>query len=278
MPAVQRRHYPQPTCVTFEITTRCNLACVMCPHGLSNGMLNKRDAPDALVESIIAQTPNLYSIHPTGVGEPMLADGFWRIVDHLAGRVQPRLTFNTNGLLLTPRNVARVMAAPLALVSVSMDAAAPETYRRIRGGDFRKVTDGIRRLSEARAALSPDPERILFMSMVLMRENIAEAAAFATLAADLGMDGIYLEHLTEPQMPAKDWVVTRDDYTFRYDEEQLFAHAAEADAAVIAALDVADARGIAVSGSEILLLPGSAAHEQRPCRARQRETLASGMM
>ena len=208
----------------------------------------------------------------------MLADGFWRIVDHLTDRTTPRLTFNTNGLLLTPRNVARLMRAPIALVSVSVDAATPETYRRIRGSDFRKVTDGIRRLSQARAAGPPDPECILFMSMVLMRENIGEVAAFATLAADLGMNGIYLEHLTEPQMPKKDWIVERDGYTFLYDEQQLFQHRAEADAAVIAALDIADARGLEVTGSEILLLSENAHHEARPCRVRQSAIRSGGIM
>ena len=73
-----------PERITLEITTRCNLASVMCPHGLPGGMETKVDADDAIVDSLINMKSGLEYIHPTGVGEPMLAPGFWRIVDALA--------------------------------------------------------------------------------------------------------------------------------------------------------------------------------------------------
>ena len=49
--------YPEQ--ITLEITTRCNLDCVMCPHGLPNGMPIKQDASDALIDSLLAMLDHM---------------------------------------------------------------------------------------------------------------------------------------------------------------------------------------------------------------------------
>ena len=118
-----------PKTLTLEITTRCNLTCVMCPHGIEHGMQNKRDAPDILVDSILDTIDTIDEIHPTGVGEPLMADGFWRIVDVLKDREAPKLVFHTNGILLTQRNVERIAQANVGRVNISVDAANELTYK-----------------------------------------------------------------------------------------------------------------------------------------------------
>jgi MoaA/NifB/PqqE/SkfB family radical SAM enzyme len=132
---------PDPEQISLEITTRCNLDCVMCPHGLPNGMLIKKDASDALIDSLLATIDEVKYWHPIGTGEPLLAPGFWRIIDALEGRSSPGVVMNTNGVLLTRQNVERLVKAPIQHVNVSMDAALPETYKKIRGFDLRKVVD-----------------------------------------------------------------------------------------------------------------------------------------
>lgn len=248
---------PAPNMVTFEITTRCNLTCVMCPHGLPNGLPIKRDAPVSAVDSLIEQFDGFSFVHPTGVGEPLLAEGFWKIVDALAGRKWPKLIFNTNGMLLTDKNVERLMRCPINLVSVSIDAATPETYRKIRGSDMRKTLQGAKRMAEA---LKPElfanggPTHFQ-VSMVLMHENIHEAPAFIDLAAEIGANIVYLEHLTEPHTPARFWTVDRDGFRFNYAEQSLLGRPELADPHVLKALDRADELGVRVSGPQLLLDP-----------------------
>ncbi|MGE0700387.1 MAG: radical SAM protein [Hyphomicrobiaceae bacterium] len=257
---------PAPAAMTIEITTRCNLACVMCPHGLAHGGFIKRDAPEAMVEFALSSLDRVEEIHPTGVGEPLLAPGFWRLVDALAGRQSPRLTFHTNGILLTERNVARLMRAPIGAVNVSVDAAEPLTYLRIRGAEMVKTTRGISRLVAALEKLGGKAVERIAMSMVLMRENVAEAAAFVRLASELGVRRVYFEHLTEPQMPAESWIVERNNFTFQYAEQKLFASPELADGHVLEAFDEADRLGIVIEGYQVLLLTGNAHHETRSCR------------
>jgi MoaA/NifB/PqqE/SkfB family radical SAM enzyme len=256
--------YPEQ--ITLEITTRCNLDCVMCPHGLPNGMPIKKDASDALIDSLLAMLDHIKFVHPIGTGEPMLAPGFWRLVDALTGRSMPRLIMNTNGVLLTAQNVARLVKAPVGHVSVSMDAAHPETYRKIRGFDLRKVTDGARRLAAAFAAAEDPDEHLLFISMVMMRENIEELPDFVRLAKDIGANGIYVEHLSPSALPLEQWIVRRDDFEFRYSSQQLKNYPYLSDKCVVEALDLSDSLGMKMHGPDLLFNQDRVPTEDRPCR------------
>lgn len=259
--------------ITLEITTRCNLACVMCPHGLPNGMSIKRDAPETAVESLIAQFDHVSIVHPTGVGEPLLADGFWRLVDALADRQSPKMLFNTNGMLLTERNVERLMRCQISMVSISIDAATEENYRNIRGSEMRKTVQGAKRMARAlqRQRNEHGSSGYIQVSMVLMKQNIAECTAFIDLAAEIGASFVYFEHLTEPHMPAERWTVNRDGFRFNYAEQSLLGRAEEADPHVLKALDRADELGLSVYGPQLLLDPKNLHLLNRPCIRRPLE-------
>lgn len=255
--------------LTLEITTRCNLACAMCPHGLPNGVSNKRDAPDVLIDSVLSVVDEYDVIRPTGLGEPLMAPGFWRIVDTLAENRSARLAFVTNGVLLTKTNVARLIKAPLASINVSVDAANEATHFRIRGNTLERTLNGVKRLVAAISDL-PEPERTVpqvKMSMVLMRENIEEAADFVRLAHATGVRRVYFEHLIDPFMDAKQWNVQRGNFHFNYAEQRLFSTPDFADEQIIRAMDVADELGVKIGGPEILLSTHNLHHNERPCRA-----------
>ncbi|MEM6615659.1 MAG: radical SAM protein [Pseudomonadota bacterium] len=255
-----------PETVTIEITTRCNLSCVMCPHGIEGGMPIKTDAPDVLVQSILDSIDIVKEIHPTGVGEPLMAQGFWKIIDAMGGRKEPSIAFHTNGILLTQRNVERLLKTSLSRVNVSVDAATEMTYRRVRGADMRKTIDGISRLAKGMVEKSGSNIPNISMSMVLMRETVEEAPDFVELAHSLGVRFVYFEHLTEPQFKKDHWVVERGNFLFNYKEQELFDDAEYSDVHIIKALDKADELGVVIEGYEVLLSPGNKHHDRRPCR------------
>ncbi len=257
---------PSPQTITVEITTRCNLTCVMCPHGMEGAMLAKRDAPAALVDSVISNLNNVSEIHPTGVGEPLMSEGFWRIVDQLKNAEKPALAFHTNGILLTKRNIERLAEAPISRVNVSVDAASDMTYRRVRGANMDKTLEGIKRLVKALTEKSGQNIPPISMSMVLMRETVEEASDFVQLAHSLGVRFVYFEHLTEPFLDAKEWTVNRGNFRFNYDEQRLFDSPEFSDAHMLKALDLADEIGVVVEGYEVILGDDGPLQDQRPCR------------
>ncbi|MEO1056381.1 MAG: radical SAM protein [Actinomycetota bacterium] len=255
-----------PRHLQVEITTRCNLTCVMCPHGLPGGMTMKRDAPDPIVDSVLELIDDVDELCPTGIGEPMMAPRFWDIVDRLAGRSSPGLTFHTNGILLTQKNVDRLTRAPIKRVNVSVDAATEPTYRQVRGSEIERTLDGIRRLVAATATVPKPVHPQIIMSMVLMRQTVAEAPAFVELAHGLGVNRVYFEHLVDPLIPATEWTVHRGDFRFNYAEQNLLGSPQDSDPHILAAMDVADHLDVVIDGVRVLLAPELAAHDNRPCR------------
>ncbi|MCG6114932.1 MAG: radical SAM protein [Mesorhizobium sp.] len=262
---VRRAAPVAPKQIQIEITTRCNLTCVMCPHGLPNGMPSKRDADPDLITRALANLDNVERIHPTGTGEPLMAEGFWRIIDELQGRSAPLVTFHTNGLLMTDRAVERIMGAPVRHIVVSMDAATDETHQKIRGANFSRVTQAVRRLSTASKAANR--YLLLECAMVLMVENYREAPAFVELAHELGASAVNFTHLMNPNRP---WSVSRGDFKFEYADQRIVAShplADDSDAHVVQAIDRADELGIKVNGLNLFAKLDAADFKDRPSRS-----------
>ncbi len=234
---------PPPCYLVFEVTTRCNLRCVMCPHGIG-AVQSPRDAADVLVKDLWEFIETTDIVHLNSVGEPLLAGPFWRILRLLKGRKRPGISINTNGHLLSAENAASLFEAPLHTVSVSLDAARPETYRRLRGADFRKAIRGIEHLVRARDSRK-DSEARLGASMVLMEENIRELTEFIELAAGLGLEFVSLIHLVPPG--THQWLVSGSDgWEFDYHKQQLLNHPDISDRMLLRALEVAGEKGITI--------------------------------
>lgn len=256
--------------VTFEVTTRCNLKCVMCPHGLPEGYPGQRDADEDLLDSIIGSLGRMDIIRPVGVGEPMLAAGFWRIVDALRGRSRPELSFITNGILLTETNVRRLSEVPISNIQISVDAVRPTTHARIRGNELSRTLKGIENLARMRSILRK-PFSIL-MSFVIMKENYLEAPDFVEMAANMGADHVCFEHLTPLMTDPGKWRVVRDNWTFNYGAQDMRNAPAASDDVMSEVLDRADALGIGIISHYLFFDPEREARSlQRPCRRRPLE-------
>jgi len=230
------------------VTNRCNLKCVMCPHGIG-AIESPRDADMSLLEILWPGMARSEHIHLNGVGEPMMSKPFWEVIDRLQGKKAPLISFNTNGLLMTEENVMRLMRAPIFAISVSLDAATPETYRDIRGGNFETALAGIERLVE-----HARPDAHIVMTYVLMKRNITELADYVKLAAKLGVKFVTLQHLTDTSVPADQWIVNKPNgWQFVYTEERLSNYAELSNKNVTEAIATGERLGIAVFGPDLLL-------------------------
>jgi MoaA/NifB/PqqE/SkfB family radical SAM enzyme len=206
-----------PTELTVAATDRCNLRCVMCgTHHPQEGDNNAgwADFPTDLVSKIEGMTGGAERIQlHGGGGEPMMSRSFWPWVSLFSANEWARIEFNTNGLLLSPRNIDRLMDHRVGFICVSMDAATEETYRNIRGGDWARLSRNLVVLAAARRAKRPDLR--LALNMTVMRDNAHEMPALVRLASELGFDEVQFYKLNEG--PAYDWVErTPHGYTFDY--------------------------------------------------------------
>ena len=124
--------------------------------------------------------------------------------------------FNSNGLLLTENLCRELITKRLKLIDFSLDAATPETYRKIRRSDFSLVTKNIQRLSEIKKELGVDYP-IIKLNMTLMNENLSEAVGFIELADRLGAEIVHFGLLN----PFKDYSLENNDFVFGYKAQMI---------------------------------------------------------
>src|SRR5207249_6284413 len=113
---------------------------------------------------------------------------------HLKTRAATVL-FNSDAISLTAKRALRLIESGLDEYRVSMDAATRQTYRKLRGVDqFDRVVANVRRLAELERERSRSAPRVSLW-FTASRANLHELPAFVRLAADLGVDEVYVQRL-----------------------------------------------------------------------------------
>ena len=205
-----------PQALTLESSSVCNLRCVMCPQG--RGAVNRpRHFPKELVEKLSGFLPGVEFVQLHGIGEPLHSPAFWRFLDALSTPEGAHIEVNSNMTVLTDDQIGRLLGSRLSLINVSLDAATPETYARIRGYDLSKVINNLKRFLARRNAEGHAKPKV-FLNMTLMRENIEELERFVELGHSLGVDGLQFWHLNA----GDDYRLTKKDgWTFDYKQQRL---------------------------------------------------------
>lgn len=213
----------RPALLTIETTSFCNLRCVMCPQSVHT-LGRPRHLPPETLEKLapflrVADTVQLH-----GIGEPLASASFWAALKHLQPGCQSSI--NSNFTLATEEKLVQLVESNLGWVNLSLDAATPQTYLRLRGVRLDKVLNNIRRLNALKRERGKTNPR-LFLNMTLMRENIDEVVRFIELAAELEAERVYLWHLNRwPEEEMKKFHFVRGDWEFDYSSQGLWNHKA----------------------------------------------------
>jgi MoaA/NifB/PqqE/SkfB family radical SAM enzyme len=205
-----------PTDVVLAVTTVCNLKCVMCPHGM--GLVPEpRHMPIEYGGKLKAVLSNALRIILSGVGEPTLAPAFWHVIDTVGFPKRAYTRVNSNAHFITPENATRLVRSNLSEISISLDAATGPTYRKIRGGSFKKALRGILNLVRAKSLRGRNDLKI-YVNMTLMTENICEAEKLIRMAYRMKVDGVVFTQLFQfGNTPS--WRVNRGNWTFVYSQQ-----------------------------------------------------------
>lgn len=177
-----------PIHLQIEPTSHCNYDCLMCTHKTAIAKPAHMDF-DRFEQFVRRVRP--YHVTLSGFGEPLLHPKFFDMV-RLLKSLGSTVNTTTNGFLLD-RHIEDFCSSGIDEVSVSLDAATEESYRRIRRNEhFKKVCGNVRDLIETRnRKLAKQPRvRITF---VIQRGNIEEIDAFISLASDMNVDGAYFQ-------------------------------------------------------------------------------------
>jgi MoaA/NifB/PqqE/SkfB family radical SAM enzyme len=209
---------------TVELTTGCNLKCLICPQVADRPFRPRHMTPE-LLERMLPWSAQAATVALHGVGEPLLFPGIADVVRRLEPH-GPRVFFSTNGTVMTDEHLEVLLGGQVREVSFSLDAATPETFRRMRGANFETVLRNIRRLVAGRRARSLAHPQVS-LNMTLTQANLDEAPLFVDLAAELAADAVWLWHLNH-DYASNDWTVKRDGFVFDYRSQNALADPARA--------------------------------------------------
>jgi MoaA/NifB/PqqE/SkfB family radical SAM enzyme len=212
-----------PTIISMAMTSRCNLRCVMCDHGIRN--VKKEDFQPDLVDMAGDFIASASLVDLTGLGEPMLSQLFWTILDKFSVSTDPAdeqffLTFNSNGTQLNERNIERVLKSRIRKIRISLDSADPELFGLIRGTNLEPIVEGVRTLVRRRNELGRNYPKI-GIEMTLMRASLNGVCDMIDLCAHMGVDFLEvwpLNHVAEASLP---WKVSKGNWTFDYAEQKI---------------------------------------------------------
>ena len=193
------RHVPLPRHLTIEITSFCNLRCRMCPktnHSVNTAENNVMSWD--IFERLIPFLPHIESLDLSGVwGEAFMhpklyVDMLKRIKEHGSD-----VYTISNGTLITDDLARQLVENYLNKLTISLDAATPETYAVIRPpGRFEDVLNGLKSVTSWKRQLGLT-QPMLQLAFVGMKSNIEEFPRVVELAHELGVEEVCLQAMGE---------------------------------------------------------------------------------
>ncbi|MGI5150150.1 radical SAM/SPASM domain-containing protein [Plantactinospora sp. CA-294935] len=194
--AADALHPPLPAHLQVEITSACNLRCVMClvryrpPVNRLAGAMRPE-----LFHRLLDQVPTLSRLTLQGLGEPLLSP---YLMEMITAAVDRRITvgFNTNATLLTRRRAEDLVDSGVDWLHVSLDGASTSTYQAVRDtAAFDTVVSNLAGLVRAKRAAGRSTPwvRVVF---VAMRDNVAELPDLVRLLGRLGVDELHVQNLS----------------------------------------------------------------------------------
>jgi len=196
----------------LEVTSRCNLKCVMCPVTVLADQWPSYDMSWPTFERIAAAFERVKWVYLQGWGEPLLHRRLFDMIERAKG-AGCEVGFTTNGTRLTQQTGQRLLDRGLDLLAVSIAGATAATHETIRvGSDFARLIENVRRfiaLRNERGSARPKVEIFFLMTPA----NLAELAAAVELAAGLGADELVATNLDYVMSPALDALRAWSDTT-----------------------------------------------------------------
>lgn len=191
-----------PTSLALGLDSTCNLACASCRNQSIFSPEINQTAWDILMKlsEEYKDFPYPTEISIDGTGD-LFASATWRKYlnsDYIPKCFRFRIT--TNGNLITKNlDFLEKIKNQISEVTVSLDAGTSDTYKIVRGGNFRLVLEGIRALKDLDIRVGTQ--------FVLQQKNYKEIVIYRDLVSSLNVDWIGLSQIVHwGHMPTEYWV------------------------------------------------------------------------
>lgn len=160
-----------PSQLFLEVTSRCNLACVHCSTDFGRPDVGPPpgDMSSEVLDAVTPWIRSAVAINLNGVGEPLIAREFPRIVERCRGT--GLVSFNTNGVALDAEMARFLVAQGVDQIAMSIDGTdANHAIRGVPYATLRKRLQMLQRIRDDAGAKRPE----LGIACSLMRRTLPE--------------------------------------------------------------------------------------------------------
>jgi MoaA/NifB/PqqE/SkfB family radical SAM enzyme len=190
-----------PSQVIVDATEVCNLACIHCPHPefKQSEHYDARYLDLELHHKMVDEVRehgrgHTQYIRYTSNGEPLVHPKIYEMLDYAVEHSGVFVTLTTNGTTMNEKRIGKLLASGLHMVDVSIDAATPETYAKVRvNGELAVTTRNVLALLRMRRELAAGTRVIV--SFVEQPQNSHEAASFEQYWSQQGVDSVVVRRL-----------------------------------------------------------------------------------
>ncbi len=188
---------PCPERLNIELTTHCNLECIMC-RGSQNYAKESNAYRHLGVEDFVSilngvDMNRLKTINFAGSAESLLNPDISSILN-ICREKKIIVELITNGMLLTSQISIQLLGFA-SNIHISFGGSNKETFEAIRqGSNFELICSNIKTLSELKTSNNNKYPNI-WLNPILMKRNIHELPDIIKLSKDLGCQGVACSHL-----------------------------------------------------------------------------------
>ena len=186
-----------PDTVQVNFTFRCNLSCKMCSMNSQMKLLRSQGKP------VEIDTPTFKKIlreaKEMGVktalfigGEPFLREDLFELTAY-AKELSFNVVIVTNGVLLNEENIRRCIRGGVDWLSVSLDAADPQAFARIRGqGVLEKIKANLKLLNRIKREEEQQAPQVVSVCTI-MNDNLEELSGVLALCRELEISRVIFQ-------------------------------------------------------------------------------------
>ena len=182
-----------PQAITVAYDRTCNLCCQSCrnqPYVMDDATKQQvKIITDKITRSgYLDQTPTLVT---AGMGEVFYSPSYRQLLTTNLHR--EKINILSNGTLFNADNWRLIKDKYRIInVEISVDAATPETYQKLRRSNFAHLMQNLRMLSDLRRQ---GQIHSLGLNFVVQRDNFREMPAFVELGRALGVDRVQFQRM-----------------------------------------------------------------------------------
>lgn len=169
-----------PRRVIFEMTSRCNFLCRMCPQ--QNLKRPRMDMTGELYRRVIDEidqhgVEGLWLYH---LGESLLHPEFRENIRHISSKNNLGVIWmSTNGQYFTEENIRTVLGSNIDYINFSAHAVTEETYKTVASqGDFKTVQANLEKFYELKGTNDLPRKPFLHCQMIEQETTKHEVDAF----------------------------------------------------------------------------------------------------